>query len=90
MPSLPHNIEKSAFRRGEYVGYAAGYVFRVERLTKPFTAFGNWQARLARYNPVSPHLSARVFYASTLADMGAKLDAFAIETKANAIVAIDA
>ena len=86
MPSLPHNIEKSAFRRGEYVGYAAGYVFRVERSS---SSFGNWQARLAQYNPVNPRLSNRIFYAFTLADLGAKLDAFAIETKANAIVAID-
>jgi hypothetical protein len=24
-----HNIEKSAFRRGEYVGYGGGYVWRI-------------------------------------------------------------
>ena len=87
MTSLPYNIEKSAFRRGEYVGYSAGYVFRVERSN---SSFGNWQARLAQYNPVNPRLSNRIFYAFTLVDLGAKLDAFAIETKANAIVAIDA
>lgn len=28
MKNLP-NIEKSAFRRGEYVGYASGLVFRI-------------------------------------------------------------
>jgi len=87
MATLPHNIEKSGFHKGEYVGYAAGYVFRV---TRSNSSFGNWHAQLARYNPVNPQLSNRVFYAFTLADLGAKLDAFAIETKANAISAIDA
>ena len=24
-----HNIEKSAFRRGEYVGYGGGYTWRI-------------------------------------------------------------
>lgn len=26
-----HNIEKSAFRKGEYVGYAEGRVYRIKR-----------------------------------------------------------
>jgi hypothetical protein len=30
MQSL-HNIEKSAFRKGEYVGYAEGRVYRIKR-----------------------------------------------------------
>ncbi len=85
--TLPHNIEKSAFRRGEYVGYAAGYVFRVERSS---SSFGNWQARLARFNPVNPRLSNRIFYAFTLSDMGDKLDAFAREVQESAIVEIPA
>lgn len=85
--TLPHNIEKSAFRRGEYVGYAAGYVFRVERSS---SSFGNWQARLARFNPVNPRLSNRIFYAFTLSDMGDKLDALAREAQENAIVEITA
>jgi len=72
-----YNIEKSAFHRGEYVGYAAGYVFRI-----------TWQARLARYNPVNPQLSNRIFYAFKLEDMSNKLDAFARETLANAIVEV--
>lgn len=87
MATLPHNIEKSAFRRGEYVGYAAGYVFRVERST---SSFGRWQARLARFNPVNPRLSNRIFYAFTLADMGDKLDAFAREVAATAICELTA
>lgn len=35
------NIEKSMFRRGEYVGYAKGKVFRI---TKTNSSFGNWHA----------------------------------------------
>lgn len=35
------NIEKSAFRRGEYVGYANGKVFHV---SKSNSSFGNWFA----------------------------------------------
>jgi hypothetical protein len=29
--SMPHNIEKSAFRRGEYVGYGSGHVWRIRK-----------------------------------------------------------
>lgn len=87
MATLPHNIEKSAFRQGEYVAYAAGYVFQVQRST---SSFGNWQARLARYNPVNPRLSNRIFYGFTLADLSEKLDAFALEVKQSAIVEIPA
>ena len=79
---IPHNIEKSGFHHGEYVGYAAGYVFRVVRSN---SSFGNWQAQLARYNPANPRLSNRFFYAFTLAQMGEKLDAFALDVKNNAI-----
>lgn len=37
MPSFP-NINKSAFRKGEYVGYSAGAVWRIRRSGR------NWQA----------------------------------------------
>ena len=87
MSKLPYNIEKSAFRHGEYVGYAAGYLFRI---VKSNSSFGNWQASLARYNPVNPQLSNRYFYGFTLVDLGEKLDAFAQETLANAIKEIPA
>jgi hypothetical protein len=40
MKSYP-NIDKSAFRKGEYVGYANGKVFQI---TKINTSFGNWHA----------------------------------------------
>ena len=36
-----HNIEKSGFRRGEYIGYAAGKVWRI---VKSKGAYGNWLA----------------------------------------------
>lgn len=36
------NIDKSAFRKGEYVGYSGG---RVYRISKSNSSFGNWIAR---------------------------------------------
>ena len=82
-----YNIEKSAFHKGEYVGYAAGYVFRI---TKAHSSYGNWSARLARYNPVNPRLSNRIFYAFRLSDLSDQLDAFAKEMEAIAITEIRA
>jgi hypothetical protein len=35
------NIEKSAFRQGEYVGYANGKVFHIK---KSNSSYGNWFA----------------------------------------------
>ena len=35
------NIEKSAFRKGEYVGYSGGKVYRI---SKSNSSFGNWFA----------------------------------------------
>ena len=40
MKSFP-NIEKSAFRKGEYVGYSNGKVFRI---TKTNSSYGTWAA----------------------------------------------
>jgi hypothetical protein len=36
------NIEKSTFRKGEYVGYCEGKIYLV---TKSNSSFGNWFAR---------------------------------------------
>lgn len=36
-----HNIEKSAFRHGQYVGYGGGKVWRI---SKSNSSFGNWFA----------------------------------------------
>ena len=41
MKSFP-NIEKSAFRKGEYVGYSGGKVYRI---TKSKEVSGYWHAR---------------------------------------------
>ena len=46
MKSYP-NIEKSAFRKGGYVGYANGTVYLINKST---SSFGNWCAR-NRENP---------------------------------------
>lgn len=35
------NIEKSAFRKGEYVGYSNGMVYHIK---KSNSSFGNWFA----------------------------------------------
>ena len=36
-----HNIEKSAFRKGEYIGYAKGKVWHI---TKTNSTYANWRA----------------------------------------------
>lgn len=46
MQSL-HNIEKSAFRPGQYVGYAAGLVFRIWREGKQWVAVSGDYRRTA-------------------------------------------
>jgi hypothetical protein len=38
------NIEKSAFRKGEYVGYANGKVFKIK---KSNSTYGNWFASMS-------------------------------------------
>lgn len=60
-----HNIEKSAFRRGEYVGYAHG-VWRIRR------AGNGWLARHQDGTAPRPSESAR-----TLEELSEKLDAVA-------------
>ena len=61
-----HNIEKSAFNRGEYVGYAAGSVWRIKKTN---STYGNWIA-ICRDDPTIPHI-----YTFRLADMSPKLAA---------------
>jgi hypothetical protein len=62
---MPQNIEKSVFRKGEYVGYADGVwrVFRSER-------FGHWIA--VKNND----FDVNSISASTLTEMSKKLDAY--------------
>jgi hypothetical protein len=59
------NIEKSKFRRGEYVGYAGGLWF----IRKTNSSYGNWIARHRDNTRLSP------IYAATLEDMSRKLEA---------------
>jgi hypothetical protein len=69
MTALPHNIDKSAFHRGEYVGYAACSVWRI---TKSNSSFGRWAAYCS--SPISDVITRNTtLFAWTLDDMSAKL-----------------
>lgn len=59
-----HNIEKSAFRRREYVGYSDG----AWRITRTNSSFGNWAASHAT-NQRAPML-----FAWNLRQLSAKLE----------------
>ena len=63
-----HNIEKSAFRRGEYVGYGGGFVWHI---SKSNSSFGNWYAH-ERDNV------SRKIYAFGLQSMSDKLAALSV------------
>jgi hypothetical protein len=60
-----HNIEKSAIRRFEYVGYGGGAVYRVRK-----HGCGGWEA-FAR----APWMDCQYLRADTLAKLSAKLEA---------------
>jgi hypothetical protein len=68
MKSLP-NIEKSAFRRHEYVGYGGGCVYRVRKC-----GTGGWEAWLG--NGALDGMSQGYLRARTLEAMSLKLRAF--------------
>jgi hypothetical protein len=57
------NIEKSAFRKGEYVGYRNG-VWMIRRTN---SSYGNWIARKRDDSTTAP------IYAMRLEDMSVKL-----------------
>jgi hypothetical protein len=59
-----HNIEKSAFHPGQYVGYASGTVWRIKR-----TAEGRWMA--------TERDNASCFTRATLAQVSEALEASA-------------
>lgn len=63
-----HNIEKSAFRRGEYVGYGGGIVWHISKST---SSFGNWFAH-------DQHDYNRKIYAFGLQSMSDKLSALSV------------
>ena len=52
MPRSFHNIEKSAFRPGQYVGYGGGEVFRIHPILMARGVRG-WRLSSARV-PVNP------------------------------------
>jgi len=62
-----HNIEKSAFRKGEYVGYGGGKVWHIR---KSNSSFGNWIARNQRNG-------SDYFFSMRLADMQKQLETLA-------------
>lgn len=66
MKNLP-NIEKSAFRKGEYVGYGHG----VWIITKSNSSYGTWAARHQDDN------RAPTLFAFTLEKLSTKLNAYA-------------
>jgi len=67
---MPLNIEKSAFRKGEYVGYGGGLVWRI---TKSNGSRGRW---FARNDSADVRLAATFLETWTLQEMGDKLAAF--------------
>lgn len=69
MKSFP-NIEKSVFRKGQYVGYGGGFVWRI---TKSTSSFGVWCAR-------NTSKENTMLWAWTLAEMSNKLSKKFAET----------
>jgi len=69
-----HNIEKSAFRSGEYVGYAAGSVFRIVRSN---SSYGNWCATVSHGDNAEAHANRPIF-AFRLRDLSQKLAALGV------------
>jgi hypothetical protein len=67
MKNLP-NVEKSAFRKGEYVGYANG----VWIIRKFSTSYGNWSARHRDSN------RAPLIFGFTLTEISKKLTDFSL------------
>jgi len=58
---MPHNIDRSAFRRGEYVGYGAGTVSRIVRMS------GGWFATARDYSAA--------IHAPTLSEVSSQIEA---------------
>ena len=65
-----HNIEKSTFRRGEYVGYSCGEVFEIRRTN---SSYGNWCATVNVAKFPGTKFANRHIFASTLAKLSDKL-----------------
>ena len=65
-----HNIEKSKFHKGEYVGYADGCVFRIARCN---TSYGNWAANVVSGDKFGQHFN-RPLFAHRLLELSRKLE----------------
>ena len=69
---MPHNIEASGFRPGQYVGYGAGGVWNI-------SATGIARGDRKYWCQIAPHSRSNNglvgFYAATLAEAGRKLEA---------------
>jgi hypothetical protein len=62
------NIDKSAFRRGEYIGYANG----TYRITRSTSSYGKWHAQpIPLYDAAGNQRPA--FYGFTLSQINANL-----------------
>ena len=66
-----HNIEKSKFHKGEYVGYADGCVFRISRCN---SSYGNWVAFVTQGDTFDRHFN-RPLFAHRLLELSRKLEA---------------
>jgi hypothetical protein len=55
-----HNIEKSAFRKGEYVGYSSGIVFRIAKCDGGWYAWADGVGRLCPPLPTLRDVSLRL------------------------------
>jgi hypothetical protein len=77
-----HNIEKSKFHKGEYVGYADGCVFRITRCN---TSYGNWCATVSHGDNHTKHLN-RPLFAHRLLELSRKLEALNIDRNTEASV----
>lgn len=63
-----HNIEKSKFRQGVYIGYGGGKVWKIRKAS---TSYGNWAAHAQDdYN--------NQLFAFTLAKMSEKLSLLSV------------
>jgi len=77
MPSYP-NIDKSAFRKGEYVGYGAGRVWRVYKSRK--TGVVRWIAAPCKHGSPERDQTKNEVSDWTLGAVSAKLAALPIES----------
>ena len=65
-----HNIEKSAFRIGQYVGYGKGKVWEIKKTN---SSFGNWSARAMLPQSREIDMLEPMVFAMRLKDLSEKL-----------------